>query len=202
MGLLDQPYKVGYTAPTSCMINANDRQQHFVILDVETTGFSPEQGDEIIELAGQRIAGNTLLNSFQALVLPTRPSSAEAEAVHGITADLLQREGRGIQEVLEAFIPFIEGATLVGHNIPFDLSFLNAHLIKLGRSPLMHSVVDTCELARRHLILPRYTLENVARYLRVPQSQAHRAMADVETTREVFIKLMERELQKYGSRVR
>jgi DNA polymerase III alpha subunit (gram-positive type) len=74
-------------------------------------------------------------------------------------------------------------------------SFLNKHFTRHGLPVLANSVLDTLVLARQYLILPSYSLESVARYLKVDQPQAHRAMADVETTRQVFLKLVERALK-------
>lgn len=166
---------------------------YYAVIDVETTGFRPELGDEIIEIAGQRVLDGKVTQEFQTLVRPVRMPSSESEAVHGISADMLIREGRDMETVMQEFLTFIDGCTLVGHNIPFDLSFINAHLQKLNRPTLTNASLDTCVIARQLLIIPRYTLEHVARYLKVPQPSAHRAMADVETTREVFFKLLERQ---------
>ncbi len=170
--------------------------QHYVIVDVETTGFNPQNGDEIIEIAAERMREDEVISTFHSLVRPSRPSSAEAEAVHGISQELLEREGKNMDDIIDDFVMFIDNAVLVGHNISFDLSFLNSHLVRLSRAPLAHPTIDTLELARRHLLLPRYTLENVARYLKVPQPEAHRALADVQTTRQVFLKLRDREAQR------
>ncbi len=171
---------------------ANDLQGNTVVLDVETTGFHPNNGDEIIEIAAQRIIGTAVIATFVSLVVPTKPVPRESTKINGISQELLEKEGKPIESVLDEFERFVKGATLVGHNIAFDMSFLNAHLTQLGRPLLSNPTLDTLELARRHLILPGYSLGKVARYLKVPQPEAHRALPDVVTTREVFLKLQKR----------
>lgn len=173
-------------------VKKNQSQPTYVVFDVETTGFKPEEGHVIIELAGQKFTGPEVLAEYASLVFPDRSLDPAGIAVHGITEDLLAAEGRAIQDVIPEFLDFIGDSVLIGHNVNFDLGFLNSHLVKLKKSPIINKTLDTLELARRYLILPSYSLGSVAQYLKVPQPQAHRAMADVETTRQVFLKLVER----------
>ena len=163
-----------------------------VVLDTETTGLEPELGHEIIELAAQKVVGRDVVGEFAALVTPTRPVPPDAAAVHGITPELLAAEGKPASEVFPAFLAFLGDAGIVAHNAAFDIAFLNRHLALLGLPALTNSVLDTLELAKRYLILPSYSLKNVAAYLHVVQPSAHRALVDVETTREVFFRLAER----------
>lgn len=167
-------------------------ETQLVVLDVETTGFRPDEGHEIVELAAQKILRDQVLEEFHALVRASRPLDPEVIRIHGITDELLALEGKAPQDVFPAFVTFIGGRTLVGHNIAFDLGFLNAHLMRLGLAKLANPTIDTIEVAKRLLILPSYSLEKVAQYLKVPQPEAHRALADVNTTREVLLRLFAR----------
>ena len=167
-------------------------ETYLVVLDVETTGFRPEEGHEIVELAAQKILRDQVLEEFHALVRPSRSLDPEVIRIHGITDELLALEGKSGQEVFPSFVQFIGGHTLVGHNVAFDLGFINAHLVRLGLPKLANPTIDTIEVARRLLILPSYSLEKVAQYLKVPQPEAHRALADVNTTREVLLRLFAR----------
>ncbi|MFH1171530.1 MAG: 3'-5' exonuclease [bacterium] len=167
-------------------------ENQLVVLDVETTGFRPDEGHEIVELAAQKILQNDILGEFHALLRASRPLDPEVVSIHGITDELLATEGRPHGEVIPEFITFIGNHTLVGHNIAFDLGFLNAHLIRLGLPTITNPTLDTLEIAKRLLIIPSYSLEKVALYLKVPQPKAHRALADVNTTRQVLLKLFER----------
>lgn len=163
-----------------------------IVLDVETTGFRPEDGHEIVEIGAQKFLRNNILGEYHALVRPTRTLDPEVIGIHGITEELLSVEGRQSEEVFPEFLAFVGGHTLVGHNIAFDLGFINAHLKRLGLPSISNPTMDTIEIAKRLLILPSYSLEKVAQYLKVPQLEAHRALADVNTTRQVLLKLFER----------
>lgn len=167
----------------------------FIVLDVETTGFKPEDGHVVIEVAAQRMRGRDVADQFHSLVKSRRPLDPNNVKFNGISEDLLAREGKAPDEVFPALRTFVGSSVLIGHNIPFDLGFLNSHFLRLDLPLLQNQTLDTLELSRRYLIIPSYSLESVARYLKVPQPQAHRALADVDTTRQVFLKLVERALK-------
>lgn len=165
--------------------------EDFVILDTETTGLYPQQGDALVELAGQRVKGSQVVGEFCYLINPGIPCTSEAAAVHGLTDAYICRNGLSLSKVMPEFVNFCGNATLVGHNIiKFDLEFINNHLRQLGMPPMDNPVVDTLDLARKNLNLTAYHLGNLAAYYKIDYSNAHRAMRDVEITREVFFYLM------------
>jgi len=163
-----------------------------VVIDVETTGLKPEEGHEVIEVAAQKIQDKQVLGEYVSLVETSRILDAEAMRVHGISNELLALEGKPASTVFPELVAFIGAHPIVGHNVAFDLGFINAHLDRLGLPKLGNPLVDTLTYARKYLLMPSYSLEKVAAYLKVPQPQAHRAKADVDTTREVFWKLIEK----------
>jgi DNA polymerase III subunit alpha, Gram-positive type len=164
----------------------------FVIFDVETTGLSPANGDRMIELGALKVRGTQVIDRFYSLIDPQRPLSYGAFLVNGISTEML--EGAPVAaEVLPKFLRFLGGAVLVGHNVNFDLGFLNA---ELERSELAwrqgYSVLDTRRLARWLLPdLRSYRLQNVSYALAIEDFQQHRAMSDVEMTRQVFAQFLE-----------
>lgn len=164
----------------------------FVVLDVETTGLDAKAGDDVIEIAAQKIHGRDVVGEFVSLVKTNKPIPAEATRVHGITQADIDRDGKPVEAVIPELVGFIGGAVIIGHNVQFDLGFINEHLQRLNQSVLTNQTIDTIEIAKRYLILASYRLSNVAAYLKVPQPSAHRALVDVITTREVFYKLIER----------
>lgn len=178
-----------------CVMSILTAPNEFVVVDVETTGFKPEEGHVIIEVAAQKMLGQEVADQFQALVQTKRLLEPGSVEVNGITQAMLAAEGKQEEEVFPMLREFLSDSVLIGHNIPFDLGFLNKHFGLLGLPALSNNTLDTLELARRYLIIPSYSLESVAQYLHVPQPTAHRALADVETTRQVFLKLVERALK-------
>jgi len=171
--------------------------QPFVIFDVETTGLSPQYGDRIIEIAGVKVQGGKILERFSSLIDPLRPVSYGAYLVNGISAEMLEVAPTA-DKVIPQFMDFARDSCLVGHNIRFDLSFLQHELARLDREEeLNHSYVDTVRMAKA--LYPeagRYSLLNLAQLFSVANNQTHRAMGDVILTLGVFGRLVERARQQ------
>jgi DNA polymerase III epsilon subunit family exonuclease len=166
-------------------------KQKFVFLDVETTGLSPQRGDRVIEIALMVTRGFDIQKRYAQLVNPQRDISWGAYFVNRITPDMLTG-APGIQEILDVVLGHLDEAVIVGHNIAFDLGFLR-HECQLCGYPGLKSprVVDTQRMAK--FFMPGrsgYSLAKVAGYLEVTQVQRHRALVDVETTFEVFKKML------------
>jgi DNA polymerase III subunit epsilon len=164
----------------------------FVIFDTETTGLNPGCGDRIVEIAAVRLRSVKRLDSFQTLVNPDREISAAAFAVNGITQQML-RDAPKIEAIMPQFLEFVRGSCLCSYNAVFDLGFLNNELKIMGKEALSGIIaVDILKMSRK--LLPgfeRYALWYVAEKLGIQGKQAHRAMADVELTIEVFARLLE-----------
>ena len=157
-----------------------------VAIDLETTGLRPEQ-DVIIEIGAVKFAGAQILDTFQSFVSITSSLPYRIHRLTGITAADLRR-APPLSALLSPLRAFIGTAPLVGHSVAFDASFLRrAGLAQ--RNPLL----DTYELASMLLPdLPSYTLASVADALQAPSSIHHRALADADLSRAVFLLLMER----------
>ncbi|MFH0853598.1 MAG: 3'-5' exonuclease [bacterium] len=171
------------------------KKLQLVIVDVETTGMNPNEGHSVIEVAGQKIQGEEILSTFESLIRISKLLPAESQAIHGITDEMLAESGRPVLDVFNEFREFTNGCVLVGHNIGFDMSFINSEYSRLEQPHLENETLDTLALAKRYLIIPSYSLKNVAAYLKVSQPEAHRALADVDVTRQVLLKLIERARQ-------
>lgn len=174
--------------------NQPSQQKAFIVFDLETTGFKPEAGDEILEIGAEKLINREVVDTFHALVRPMKPIPASSTDIHGITDAIVAKDGKDLKETLKQFLGFIGDAVLVGHNVNFDMSFVNAYSESLGLLKPQNQLLDTCEIARRQIILPSYRLERVAQYFDIVNPQAHRSMADVEVTRKVFLKLLDRAL--------
>jgi DNA polymerase-3 subunit epsilon len=111
----------------------------------------------------------------------------------GITEAMVLPAPR-IEEVLPAFLEFARDAVIVGHNIRFDCSFLDAALVAHGYSRLSNRRVDTVALARRLVRdeIPNLRLHTLARHFRTTVEPVHRAYADAAATAEVLHALLER----------
>lgn len=164
----------------------------FVVLDVETTGGSP-RASSLTEVAAARYRRGELLGTYQTLVRPNQMIPPFISALTGITNPMVAGAPTA-GEMLPSFLEFVGGAVLVGHNIRFDLSFLEEALATTGREPLPNYFVDTLALARR---LVRDTvadckLATLASTLHLPHRPSHRALDDVLATGDLLHALLER----------
>jgi DNA polymerase-3 subunit epsilon len=164
----------------------------FVVVDLETTGASPA-ADEITEIGALRMRGGELLGRFETFVNPGVPIPPMITVLTGITEAMLLPAPR-IAEVLPAFLEFAHDAVIVGHNIRFDIGFLDAALVQHGYPRLSHRRVDTVALARRLVRdeVPNLKLGTLARHFRTTVEPVHRAYADAAATAEVLHSLLER----------
>ena len=160
----------------------------FVVLDTETTGLRPGP-DRVIEIAGIRLRGGEVIDSFQSLVNPNRRLPPFIVQFTGITQEMVAGAPRA-EQVFPDFLQFIEGAIIVGHNVGFDIGFLSYEAQLLGYAFPIDGL-DTIPLARRFLPgLRRFKLDVVAGHLKIPAANRHRALGDAKVTAAIFMKLL------------
>jgi len=164
----------------------------FAVVDVETTGGSPATA-ALTEVAAARYRGGECLGTFQTLVDPGHSVPPLISVLTGITDDLLVG-APPVEGILPAFLEFVGDAVLVGHNVSFDLSFLDAALAEAGRAPLGNTTVDTLALARRLVRpeVPNCRLRTLATCLGLEHLPSHRALDDVRATADLLHRLIER----------
>ena len=160
----------------------------FVVLDTETTGLRPGP-NRVIEIAGIRMRGGEVIDSFQSLVNPNRRLPPFIVQFTGITQEMVAG-APGAEQIFPDFLQFIEGAILVGHNVGFDIGFLSYEAQLLGYAFPIDGL-DTIPLARRFLPgLRRFKLDVVAGHLKIPMVNRHRALGDAKVTAAIFMKLL------------
>ena len=162
----------------------------YISLDLETTGLDPQR-DAIIEIGAVRFQGEQILETFETFVNPGRTVPPFITELTGITnADV--RGAPGARQATLKLQDFVGHDPVIGHNISFDLSFLNQHGV-LARN----LAIDTFELAS--ILVPhagRYTLQNLVHELGITLSaQTHRALDDARMTHGLFVALLERAVQ-------
>ncbi|MGH2751768.1 MAG: DEDD exonuclease domain-containing protein [Actinomycetota bacterium] len=164
----------------------------FCVVDLETTGGSPER-HAITEIGAVKVRRGELEGTLQTLVHPGVAVPAFVRLLTGITDDMLV-DAPSLDAVLPTFLEFAVGTVLVAHNAHFDVGFLNAACTRLGYEALAHRIVDTAGLARRVLAgeVPNRKLETLARHFRCPHKPSHRALTDALATTDVLHNLIER----------
>jgi DNA polymerase III subunit epsilon len=163
----------------------------FTVFDTETTGLQPSAGDEIIQIGATRIVNGRLLRNetFEQLVDPRRPLVRESVQIHGITEDLLRGQPT-IDKVLPFFRRFCEETVLVGHNVAFDMRFLQMKEEATGvqfRQPVLDTLLLSAVI---HPNQESHQLEAIAERLGVHVVGRHTALGDAIVTGEVFLKMI------------
>lgn len=169
-----------------------------VVIDFETSGMSPGQGDRAIEVGAVLLRNGRIADSFQSLLNPGFLISREIEMVTGINNRMLA-DAPHAETVLTELTSFIGSYPLVAHNASFDQKFLEAELALIGKCrPLNFGC--TLKIARRiYPDLPNYKLETLVRLKGLKQNgQFHRALADAEMTAALWLQILEDIGQQYG----
>ena len=163
-----------------------------IVIDTETTGLDPNQGHRIVEIACIELQHHVPTGrKFHRYINPERDMPAEALAVHGLSAEFLAAQPP-FAAILDELAEFIGEDRLVIHNAEFDLAFINAELMRLGRSPLICPFVDTLALARRRFPGAPASLDALCRRFGVDLSgrELHGAEIDCGLLADVYIELL------------
>lgn len=162
-----------------------------VVLDFETTGLSPRQGDRAIEIGAVLIEQGEVTGSFQQLMNPGFRINSFIENFTGITNKMLQK-APPCDEVMAQFADFIGDHNLVAHNASFDRSFLDAELSLINRQ-YSGSFACTLLLARRlYQDAPNHKLGTLVAFKNIANDGVfHRALADSEVTAKLWLLMLE-----------
>ncbi len=165
----------------------------FVALDVETTGLRPLH-QRVIEVAAVRYRNGVEVAHFESLCNPERRIPKYISGLTGL-ADADVADAPRFAEVADDLVSFVGSSLVVGHNVGFDIAFVNGELKRLGRPALINDRLDTLSLALK--LVPKLrkpNLEQVAHVLDVAPGarKLHRAGGDARLTAEVAHRLVDR----------
>lgn len=160
-----------------------------LVVDFETTGSNPRQGDKIIQIGAVAIDDGQIVDSFSTWINPEQAIPPFITQLTGITDDMVENAPT-IEDAFPRFLRMLEGRTFVAHNAYFDLQFLQEALLSQGYYTFDGYVLDTVELAR--LLLPMqnsYRLGELASDLDIEHDRPHQADSDALATAELYIYL-------------
>lgn len=172
----------------------------FTVVDVETTGWAPEDAG-ITEIGAVRVHRGTIAGEFGSLVNPGTPVPPAITELTGISDQMLA-SAPPVADVLPGLLEFADGSVLAAHNAPFDLRFLIAACAGSGHQWPAFEVLDTVRLARHLMVTPEEVpdrkLATLARYFDTPVLPSHRALADAQATAIVLRELLGRLASREG----
>ena len=164
-----------------------------IVLDTETTGLSPDNGDRIVEIGCVELINHVPTNNtYQVYLNPEKDMDPGAEKVHGLTNEFLLDKPKFI-EIADSFLDFIGDSKLIAHNADFDINFLNSELVRAKKDKINNDrVVDTLKIARSKFPGARNSLDALCKRFFVDNSNRslHGALLDSELLAEVYLELV------------
>ena len=172
--------------------------KEYTVLDLETTGLSPDY-DDIIEVGAIKVSDGKIVDTFQSLINPGYKIDSFITELTGITNDMLSA-APSIDTVLPIVDKFVGDSIIVGHNVNFDVNFLYDNYMSILSKPFTNDFVDTMRIARKLFAdKHHHRLNDIIDYLDVDADNQHRALADCESTYKCYIKMYQLIIDKYGS---
>jgi DNA polymerase-3 subunit epsilon len=163
-----------------------------IVLDTETTGFEPAEGDRIVEIGAVELYNHMPTGrTFHEYINPQRAMPQAAFEVHGLGDDFL-RDKPVFAQIGPKFLEFVGDAKLVIHNAAFDMKFLNAELgwINLPLLP-MEQAIDTLMIARKKFPGSPASLDALCRRFGIETERTlHGALLDSQILAEVYLELI------------
>ena len=164
-----------------------------LVLDTETTGFSSETGDKIVEIGVVELINHIPTgNYFHKYLNPQRSMPDSAFKVHGLSYDFLKNKPL-FSDIADEFKNFIKSDQIIIHNAPFDLSFLNNELFIIGKEGIPTlQVIDSLVLAREKFPGSPASLDALCRRFSIDNSnrELHGALLDSYILAEVYLELI------------
>ena len=164
-----------------------------VVLDTETTGLDPKNGDRIVEIGAIELFNHMPTGQyFHKYLNPDRPMPQEAFAVHGLSDDFLKGKPRFV-DIMDEFVSFVGDAKMVIHNASFDMRFLNAELKRAGGEIYSdQKAIDTLLIARKKFPGAQNSLDALCRRFSIDNSgrEKHGALLDSELLSDVYLELI------------
>lgn len=176
--------------------------KNFVVIDCETTGLNSKV-DKIIEIGAVKFIDGKI-EEFQKLIKINCDSVSNFNKnnfipnkiieLTGITTNMLESYGVGLDLALREFIDFIGKLPILGYNIQFDMSFLNSALSSLGErfddSLLINKIFDISRFVKKEKkFLKNYQLKTVLHEYNISESVPHRALLDARLTAHLVFNL-------------
>ncbi len=169
----------------------------YVIFDVETTGLSAIY-DKVIELSAVKMQDKNVVAQFEEFIDPGFHLSEQTTELTSITDDMV-RGSKSEEEVFRLFREFIGDAIVVGHNVTFDIGFMNTGYRRHDMPEIENPIIDTLTLARfLYPTLKGYRLNTLAKKFKVALEHHHRAIYDAETTGHLNYLFLKDAEDRYG----
>ena len=161
----------------------------FLILDTETTGFKPHEGDQIISIAAAKTLNGKIIDMYSSLINPERdipPTISELTGIYNRDvehAPLLEQE-------IKSILSYIENDVILGYHINHDISFLNYFLLKNYRSKLKQQTLELRQLSEAINSRSFPSLDDALSHYSINCTERHTATGDVNLMVQLWQNLL------------
>lgn len=167
------------------------------VIDFETTGLSPAQGDRATEIAAVLLQDGKVVDRYQSLMNAGVRIPSFIQDLTGIS-DAMIRTAPPVADVMREVSEFVGDYPLVAHNASFDCKFWDAELARINRSRRQQFA---CSLLLSRRLLPQapsHKLGALVKFANLPvASRYHRALADAEMAASLLLHLEEQLRSRY-----
>jgi DNA polymerase III subunit epsilon len=164
----------------------------YTVFDIETTGFFPRLGDEIVSIGAIKINVNEMRfpEHFYEIISPIGEVPTAIYSLTGLAKEQVEK-GISFQEAFLKFLQFSKGTILVAHPASFDVHFLQVMAKQWGFPNFKPLFIDSYFLA--NFLQPKVNnkLDGLITYFKIDQKERHHALNDAQMTAEVFMKLLQ-----------
>lgn len=164
-----------------------------IVLDTETTGLSPQNGDRVVEIGCVELINHVATGkTYQTYLNPQKLMEPSAEKVHGLSNEFLKDQPL-FEEIFEDFLDFISDSPLVIHNADFDIGFLNNELNRVSQIELkISNAIDTLKIAREKFPGAQNSLDALCRRFSITNydREYHGALLDSQMLADVYLELL------------
>lgn len=184
----------------SLLLYQESSSRYFTVYDLETTGFYPAIGDEVISIGAVKIdlvEGRILEETFYRIVRPIHKVPRVVRQLTGLSIDEI-RAGWTFIEAFEEFMAFSKGTTLIAHPVKFDVYFLQTLVQKWGLPDYLPPYLDSEALAKELFPRSNPQLDSLIRKLNIERHERHHALNDARMTAELCLKMFHKLDMKDG----
>lgn len=175
--------------------------ERYAVVDFETSGLSPQNGDRAIEIGIAMVEGGRVVDTFDSVMRSDVVIYPHIEGLTGITQKMVDRAPEA-ETVMRNALAFVGDAQLVAHNASFDKKFWEREVRRATGASPPHDFLCTCLIARRLFQdLQNHRLDTVSAHLGITNRRHHRALGDAEAAAEVFVYVRDRIISTYSPSV-
>ncbi|MFR0594884.1 type I-E CRISPR-associated endoribonuclease Cas2e [Limosilactobacillus mucosae] len=171
-------------------VSSKQRITNLVAIDLETTGLKPVNS-EIISISAVKMISEQQVEKFNRYIKIKSEVPPNIQKLTGLSNQLLDSEGESLEKALDEFQNFIGDYAIVGYNLLFDQTFLNAAFIKANKQIISNRMIDLMPIVKKdQKFLDNYRLATVLKNYEIENGHPHRSVSDATATLDLALKLI------------